>query len=488
MMRSVKGAARADTVVDADEAGRRALGPDDSAATSGRSVQVATLVFVAVLAVALVLYLVFGRRQWFFLDEWDFLAARTGHDLNELFRPHNEHWVTLPILVYRVLWRLFGLRTYVPYQLIAILLHLTAAVLLRVVMRRAGVHPWIATAAASLFALFGAGARDIVWAFQMVWGASLVLGLTHLILADHDGPIDRRDALGLLAGLAGMLCSGVAVTMILVVGLSALVRRGWRAALFHTVPLGLLYIGWWIAFARDRYSAAGGSIGTMLRFAWTGLGAAFGEMGQLPGAGLALGALLISGLFLAWHGLDWNDLRRRAAAPGALLVGALVFLASCRARSSVHLWSAIRAVQSLPACRCGPLSPCRCGRGRRLHASLARARLGRLRAPPRGHSREHRSHRQLRDAQCVHPRRQEADACASAASRSPATCLADCNPCPTSRPGSRSDGCSTASQPVVYRSLATSLPSPRPMPACACHCPSPTARLHARGAHCFVTT
>ena len=299
----------------------------DRATRERRSAEVAALVFLAVLVVALVLFLVFGHRQWFFLDDWDFLASRSASSLNDLFRPHNEHWSTLPILVYRALWHFFGLRTYVPYQLIAILLHLTAAVLLRVVMRRAGVHPWIATAAASLFALFGAGAQNIVWAFQMAWGASLVLGLTHLILADHDGPIDRRDVLGLLAGLAGMLCSGVAVTMIFVVGLSALIRRGWRAALFHTAPLAVLYLAWWFAFARDRYSAAGGSIGVVVRFVWTGVGAAFGEMGHLPGAGLALGILLVAGLVFAWHGLDWNDLRRRAAAPAALLVGAVVFLA-----------------------------------------------------------------------------------------------------------------------------------------------------------------
>ena len=120
---------------------------------------IAALVFLAVLIVALVLFVVFGRSQWFFHDEWDFLAKRNASSLNDLFRPHNEHWSTLPILVYRVLWHFFGLRTYVPYQLVTILLHLTAAVLLRVVMRRAGVNPWIATAAASLFALFGAGDR-----------------------------------------------------------------------------------------------------------------------------------------------------------------------------------------------------------------------------------------------------------------------------------------------------------------------------------------
>ena len=299
----------------------------EPAVSARRGVDVATLVFFAVLVVALVLFLVFGRAQWFFLDDWDFLADRNAHGLDDLFRPHNEHLSTLPILVYRALWRVFGLRTYVPYQLLAILLHLTTAALIRVVMRRAGVNPWIATAAASLFALYGAGDRDILSAFQMTWGASLVLGLTHLILADHDGPIVRRDVVGLVAGFAGMLCSGVAVTMILVVGLSTLVRRGWRAAVFHTAPLGVLYLGWWFAFARDRYSQARGSPGDVLRFVWIGLRTTFREMGQLPGVGLALGVVLVTGLVVAWRALAWNDFRRRAAAPAALLVGAVVSLA-----------------------------------------------------------------------------------------------------------------------------------------------------------------
>jgi hypothetical protein len=292
-----------------------------------RSNRLAAVVFIAVLAVGLVLFLVFGHGQWFFLDDWDFLADRHAGDLDDLLRPHNEHWSTLPILVYRALWQLFGLRTYVPYQLVAILLHLTAAVLIRQVMRRAGVGPWIATVAASLFALFGAGDQDIVWAFQMAWSAALVLGLTHLILADHDGPIERRDWLGLIAGFAGLLCSGVAVTMVFVVGLAVLARRGWRAALFHTVPLGLVYLVWWLAFARDEYTAAGGSAGGVVRFVWNGISTTFGEIGQLPGLGFVVGVVLAGGLFLAWRGLDRGALRRQASAPGALLVGSVVFLA-----------------------------------------------------------------------------------------------------------------------------------------------------------------
>src|SRR5207248_1827286 len=133
----------------------------------GRSTPLALGGFMVVEAAALSLWLVLGRSQWFFSDEWDFLAGRTAGDFGDLFNPHDNHWSTLPILVYRLLWWLVGLRSYLPYLVFVVLLHLTAAALLRAVMRRAGVGPWISTAAASLFALFGAGYGDIVWAFQI---------------------------------------------------------------------------------------------------------------------------------------------------------------------------------------------------------------------------------------------------------------------------------------------------------------------------------
>src|SRR5919201_1013643 len=145
------------TKVDVEHASDRRLQGD-------RSARLALSVFVTFEAAALPLILVLGHYRWFFWDEWDFLAGRTGGDLGDLFRPHNEHWSTLPILAYRALWWLFGLRTYLPYQALVVVLHLTVAALLRAVMRRAGVGPWIATAVASLYALLGAGNEDIVWA------------------------------------------------------------------------------------------------------------------------------------------------------------------------------------------------------------------------------------------------------------------------------------------------------------------------------------
>ena len=62
---------------------------------------------------------------------------------------------------------MFGLREYMPYLALVVVLHLSVAALMRATMRRLGVRAWIATAAASLFALFGSGHEDIAWAFQI---------------------------------------------------------------------------------------------------------------------------------------------------------------------------------------------------------------------------------------------------------------------------------------------------------------------------------
>jgi hypothetical protein len=106
-----------------------------------------------------------------------------------------------------------------------------------------------------------------------------------------------------------------------------LVRRGWRIALLHTAPLAAIYFAWWIAEARGVYRATPTTydLGKVVRFVATGIGATFDALGQLPGAGIALGILLVVGLLVAWRGLGRAELRRQAAVPGAMLVGVPVF-------------------------------------------------------------------------------------------------------------------------------------------------------------------
>ncbi len=281
--------------------------------------------FIVVMAGAVVFYLWSDRHAWFAFDEWDFLSGRSAGSISSLLRPHNEHWSTLPILLWRALFHLFGLGSYTPYLLALLLAHLCLAVLIRVVMRRAGVRPWTATIAASLFLLLGSGSDDILWAFQIGFVGALVFGFVQLLLADHDGPIGGRDAVALTAGLAALLCSGVGVTMVVVVGIATWTRRGWRPAAVQTAPLAAAYLLWWSIYARNNYHEQV-KLREAPKFIVTMVATTFRDLSQLPYLGFALAALLIAGLYLSWRGLPRADLRRCASVPGALLAGGLVFL------------------------------------------------------------------------------------------------------------------------------------------------------------------
>ena len=343
-------------------------------APSGPAARPALLVFAAVVAVAFVLYLVLGRHQYFYLDEWDFVVDRIPAGLDDLLRPHNEHWSTLPILAYRGLYGLFGLRTYVPYQLVSIVLHLTVAVLLLVVMRRAGVGPWIATAAASLFVLFGAGSQDIVWAFQMALTG--VAGLRSGAPAARRPRRTRRPA-----------------------RLARARRRARRAAVLgrggdHDDRRGSGDAGAsGVAHRAAPHRAARGDLRGLVagrgpgrrterprrrttpersRASWAGgSGQRSTALGQLPGAGIALGLLLVVGLVVAWQGLDRATLRRRAAVPGALLVGVPRVPRHHRGRPSLDVGDRLRQSGAVPARGGGAHAPGAGGGRRRGDATMA---------------------------------------------------------------------------------------------------------------------
>jgi len=289
----------------------------------------ATRAFVAVVVVALAFYLAVSRNAWFNNDDWDYLVTRSAGSVDDLFRPHNEHWQTLPVLLYRGMWHLFGLDHYQLYVLPVVVLHLTAGVLLWIIMRRVGVRPWIATLVGSVFVLYGAGFQDIIWDFQVGFNGALVFGLAQLLLADHDGRVDRRDYLAIACGVLGLLCAGVAVTMVFIVGLAMLMRRGWRVALLQVVPPAAVFAGWWVWMGRDAYGQAKSSVSGTLQFVWRGLTTAFENVGATRGTALLLVVVLAVGFTLAWRqsGPPPERRMRTLAVPAAMLVGALVFLA-----------------------------------------------------------------------------------------------------------------------------------------------------------------
>ena len=303
--------------------------PEQAQASAGWSTERWALVaFLVVAVVSIPILLRLGHDRWFQFDDWDFLASRDGGDLGDLFEPHGAHWSTLPIIVYRAEWYLFGLHSYWPYQLMCVLSHLTVVLLVRAVIRRAGVRPWTATAIVVPLVFFGAGEEDVVWGFQINFNLSLAFGLIQLLLADHDGRVNWRDWLAVLAGLAALMSSGIGVTMVVVAALAVLVRRGWRAAAFQAAPLGVAYLVWHFVIAGDDLGNSQSFSGPLdaLRFARTTVAAGFGGLAQVPGLGWVLGGLIVGGLVLAWRGRPLAQLRKVAAAPAAMAVGAFVFV------------------------------------------------------------------------------------------------------------------------------------------------------------------
>jgi hypothetical protein len=267
-----------------------------------------------------------SKYMWFNLDEWYFLAGRDATTIDGLFAPHNEHWTTLPILAFRAMYGVVGLHSYRPYQAMVVLTHLGICLLVWVIMRRVGVRPWIATCSAAVLVLFGPGQQNIVWAFQITFSGSILFGLAHMITTDHDGPVDRRDWIGLFFGAAALMTSGAAPVLVVAVGVAALLRRGWKPALFHTAPLAALF-GVWYLIEQPHSAVAFGypSISVLADWIMTGEAGIFGAIGHFAIVGALLAAMLVVGLLVAWLPLDFASFRVRAAMPLALLLAVPMF-------------------------------------------------------------------------------------------------------------------------------------------------------------------
>ena len=95
------------------------------------------------------------------------------------------------------------------------------------------------------------------------------------------------------------MCSGVGLVMVAVVGAVVFARRGRQVALFHVVPLAACYAAWFVTTGRNDSAVGHVGTGAVVRFAATGVRAAFGAMGPAPVFGIAFGILLGAGLVVA---------------------------------------------------------------------------------------------------------------------------------------------------------------------------------------------
>jgi len=252
------------------------------------------------------------RGLWFFGDEWDFLITRGLRygptNPESIWFPHNEHWSTLPVLLWRGLFGVFHLSSYWPYIVPVLLAQVGVMHLTWRLCRRAGVGPWVATAAVALLGFLGAGAEDLTWGFQVGFVGSVFFGLLAFDLLDR--PVagqaaHRAGTLASLALLASLMCSTIGDALVLGAAVLAFSRRPKREAVRVLALPVVAYALWFVVVGRlgltehsDQFPLA--TYTGVPSFVWSGLSSALGQVFNLAGAGAAI--LVGLGAWVVWKG------------------------------------------------------------------------------------------------------------------------------------------------------------------------------------------
>lgn len=248
-----------------------------------------------ILATACAIYLIcLGRRTTFFYDEWTWIQQRRGWSPGNFLRNHNGHCSILPVFVYHVLFATAGLRAYLPYRIVLMVVHtLTAYSLYRYGRRRIG--PMLSLAPAGMILLIGVAWQDLLWPLQIGFLGALGLGMAALLLLD--GPDSTRRNIGACLCLLGSVaCSGVGLPLLAGAAIRSALGKQWRRWWVFMVP-GAFYAAW---FA--RYGLAQRSHGTLRQILAyfgdsyrAGAGALTGhDAGHWHGFALVLGMVLLA--------------------------------------------------------------------------------------------------------------------------------------------------------------------------------------------------
>ena len=249
-----------------------------------------------------------GRGIGFYFDEWTFILERRGHSLDAFLKPHNEHIVLVPVIIYKLLFALVGLAHHWPYLAVLALMHVGIGVgVYLLVSRRLG--GWAGVIAATLILFMGLAWQNMLWAFQIGFVGSVLGGVWAWVALDRrDG---RGDALACVALLLGTASSSLGVPLALGVGAEIVVQRRWRGLWVALVPL-VLYGLWYLGYGASDVTGEG----VFHAVGWAG--AVTAAAGALFGVGRDWGqTLVILGVLV----LGWQV---AVAVPSARLVGLLV--------------------------------------------------------------------------------------------------------------------------------------------------------------------
>lgn len=193
------------------------------------------LVLAALSVLAFAVIIRAGRGLFFFGDEWAFLLTRTGFSPEAIFAPHNEHPVAVGVITFKVLKAVFGMSSYLPYQVMIALLHVATGIAVFLYARRR-VGPRLALVPAALMLFLGAGWEDVMWPFQIAFIGAVLFGLVSLLAFDT-----RKDWLACVALVLACMSSGLGFPFLGIALIEILWdERRWRRLWVVIVPVAFV--------------------------------------------------------------------------------------------------------------------------------------------------------------------------------------------------------------------------------------------------------
>jgi len=268
------------------------------------------VIIAAVAGCVAILWL--SRTFNFYFDEWT-LILPTDAGWTIYLQPHNEHPAMALRLIYAVLLATVGMRSYLPYMAVLLVLHGTSVVLLfELVRRRAG--DVIAIGAALILLVLGAGWENLLWAFQIGFVGSVAFGLGALLVIEAVTP---RMWLAALLVFGSLLFSGIGLFFLIAAAVWLGLTPGRRQDLVWLAPVAILLAAWYLTYGQSGATGSlAGNLQALPLYVLWGLAA---SIAGLVGESLYGPALLV----LALVAIAFTWLRRR---PDGFAIGIAVAL------------------------------------------------------------------------------------------------------------------------------------------------------------------
>jgi hypothetical protein len=281
----------------------------------------ADLPFLGLVLGAGLVVLYVGRSMTFWQDEWGLIGRiGDGLDAGEALQPWNEHWTTIPVLLYAVTFRVFGLHSYLPYLAELIALHLLVVLGVYVLARRRIGR--VAAGLVSLPLLFvGSGSENLFWSFQTAFVGAAAFGTWALAFVERPGRVSA--VLTSLALTAALMCSGIGLVFLVAMAGRTLFDTALRQRVaVLAFPLAT-YVTWFALIGRQGLGGRGefASVSSIVEFVFHGIGhaiATFTGLSYVSGGSTLAVILLVAALPI----VVWGVAKRHD--PPALALGSLL--------------------------------------------------------------------------------------------------------------------------------------------------------------------